>query len=162
MGLRLPTEAEWEYAVRGGTQGEYYWGQNFAGKEANFCDSICDLNNRDPNLTDGFKNSAPVGSFPPNPFGLHDMTGNVSEWVFDWMAIDANYYLMSPEKDPRGPRPELNACSGANCVGSISITYKVYRGGSWNQTVSAMRSADRKAAHFQLKTDSNGFRCAAN
>ncbi len=162
MGLRLPTEAEWEYAVRGRTEGEYHWGKNFTGKEANYCDSTCDLNNRDPNITDGFKNSAPVGSFPPNPFGLNDMTGNVSEWVQDWMAIDANYYLMGPEKDPRGPRPELNACSGANCVGSVSITYKVYRGGSWNQAVSAMRSANRKAAHFQLKTDSNGFRCATN
>jgi len=111
-------------------------------------------------LTDGFKNSAPVGSFPPNPFGLYDISGNVSEWVQDWMAVDENYYVMSPEKDPRGPRSELYACSGANCVGSISITYKVYRGGGWNQAFSKMRSANRKAAHFQLKEDGTGFRCA--
>ena len=132
------------------------------GKEANFCDSTCVLNTRDPNLTDGFKNSAPVGSFPPNPFGLYDISGNVSEWVQDWMAIDENYYVMSPEKDPRGPRSELYACSGANCVGSISITYKVYRGGGWNQAFSKMRSANRKAAHFQLKEDGTGFRCAGD
>ena len=162
MGLRLPTEAEWEYAIRGGTQGEYYWGDNFTGKEANFCDSTCDLNNREPNITDGFKNSAPVGSFPPNAFGLHDMAGNVSEWVLDWMAINENYFVMGPEKDPQGPRPELDTCSGINCVGAFSITQKVYRGGAWNQGISSMRSANRKDAHFQLKADGAGFRCAGS
>ena len=162
MGLRLPTEAEWEYAIRGGTQGEYYWGDNITGKEANFCDSTCDLNNREPNLTDGFKNSAPVGSFPPNAFGLHDMAGNVSEWVLDWMAINENYYLMGPTKNPQGPRPELDTCSGVDCVGAFSITQKVYRGGAWNQGISSMRSANRKDAHFQLKADGAGFRCAGD
>ena len=162
MGLRLPTEAEWEYAIRGGTQGEYYWGDNITGKEANFCDSTCDLNNREPNLTDDFKNSAPVGSFPPNAFGLYDMAGNVSEWVLDWMAINENYYLMGPTKNPQGPRPELDTCSGVDCVGAFSITQKVYRGGAWNQGISSMRSANRKDAHFQLKADGTGFRCAGD
>jgi formylglycine-generating enzyme len=162
MGLRLPTEAEWEYAIRGGTQGEYYWGDNITGKEANFCDSTCDLNNRESNLTDGFKNSAPVGSFPPNAFGLYDMAGNVSEWVLDWMAINENYYLMGPTKNPQGPRPELDTCSGVDCVGAFSITQKVYRGGAWNQGISSMRSANRKDAHFQLKADGAGFRCAGD
>ncbi|MBC8288589.1 MAG: SUMF1/EgtB/PvdO family nonheme iron enzyme [Nitrospinae bacterium] len=162
LGLRLPTEAEWEYAVRGGTEGEYYWGDTITGKEANFCDSTCDLNNRDPNLTDGFKYSAPAGSFPPNAFGLYDMAGNVSEWVLDWMAINENYYLMGPTKDPQGPRPELDTCSGVDCVGAFSITQKVYRGGAWNQSISSMRSANRKDAHFQLKADGAGFRCAGD
>ena len=162
MGLRLPTEAEWEYAIRGGTQGEYYWGDNITGKEANFCDSTCDLNNREPNLTDGFKNSAPVGSFPPNAFGLYDMAGNVSEWVLDWMAINENYYLMGPTKNPQGPRPELDTCSGVDCVGAFSITQKVYRGGAWNQGIPSMRSANRKDAHFQLKADGTAFRCAGD
>jgi formylglycine-generating enzyme required for sulfatase activity len=64
LGLRLPTEAEWEYAVRAGTTSKYWWGE------------------KDRATTD-FRPSAPVGSFPPNPFGLHDMAGEIEEWVED-------------------------------------------------------------------------------
>lgn len=161
LGLRLPREAEWEYATRGTTQTEFYWGNRVTGKEGNFCDSKCEMNIREPRVSDGFKHTAPVGSFPPNPFGLHDMSGNVNEWVQDWLDVEKNYYRVSPKKDPLGPRPELDTCAGI-CAGAASITHKIYRGGAWNQKASEMRSANRRESHFQLKAAGNGFRCASS
>jgi sulfatase modifying factor 1 len=160
VGMRLPTEAEWEYAARAGTTTPFYWGATVSGKEANFCDSTCALNIREPRVTDGFKHTAPVGSFPPNAFGLHDMAGNVSEWIQDWMGVEKNYYLISPEKDPPGPRPDLQACMRVDCIGSQAITNKVYRGGAWNESAGALRSANRRDSHFQLRPEGTGFRCA--
>jgi len=160
IGMRLPTEAEWEYAARAGTTTPFYWGATVSGKEANFCDSTCALNIREPRVTDGFKHTAPVGSFPPNAFGLHDMAGNVSEWVQDWMGEEKNYYRISPEKDPPGPRPDLEACMRVDCIGSFAITNKVYRGGAWNENAGALRSANRRDSHFQLRPEGTGFRCA--
>ncbi len=160
LGMHLPTEAEWEYAARAGTTTPFYWGPTVSGKEANFCDSACALNIREPRVTDGFKHTAPVGSFPPNPFGLHDMAGNLSEWIQDWMDVEKNYYLVSPEKDPPGPRSELDACMRVDCIGAQSITHKVYRGGAWNQNAGELRSAHRRDSHFQLRPEGTGFRCA--
>ena len=160
LGMRLPTEAEWEYAARAGTTTPFYWGATITGKEANLCDSACDLNVREPRINDGFKHTAPVGSFPPNPFGLFDMAGNVSEWVRDWRDVEKNYYRVSPEKDPPGPMAELEACMRVDCIGAQSITRKVYRGGGWNQKAGELRSAYRRDSHFQLRPEGTGFRCA--
>lgn len=160
LGLRLPTEAEWEFAARAGTTTAFYWGSTLSGKEANLCDRTCELNIREPRVMDGFKHTAPVGSFPPNPHGLYDMAGNVGEWVQDWMG--EFYYRVSDKKDPLGPTPELDACMGVSCIGAQSITHKVYRGGSWNQKAGQLRSANRKDSHFQLKAEGTGFRCAAD
>jgi len=160
IGMRLPTEAQWEYAARAGTTTPFYWGATLSGKEANFCDSTCQLNIREPRVTDGFKYTAPVGSFPPNPFGLYDMAGNVSEWIRDWMGVGENYYQVSPEQDPPGPHPDLQACMREGCIGSQSITNKVYRGGAWNEDAAALRSSNRHDLHFQLRPEGTGFRCA--
>jgi len=81
---RLPTEAEWEYAARGGTITKYSWGDEFSEDYGWFS-----------------KETHPVGGKKPNDFGLYDMVGNVDEWVQDWYGYD--YYKSSPTTNPQGP-----------------------------------------------------------
>ena len=143
---RLPTEAEWEYAARGGTRTEFYFGDKVIGTAGNFCDSLCANEEvRTPDITDGFALTAPVGSFAPNPFGLYDMAGNVAEWVEDW--FDASYYRQGPRKDPRGPLPR---------------DVRMVRGGSWLNHWEYMRSARRASLWPEYRTEAMGFRCASD
>jgi formylglycine-generating enzyme required for sulfatase activity len=135
-GYRLPTEAEWEYACRAGTNSEY----SFGGEARQLGDFAWFADN-------SVKKTHPVGRKKPNPWGLFDMHGNVAEWCQD--VYDPGYYKASPEKNPRGP-------AGGN--------ENVLRGGSWKSPSDALRSTYRigETPGFSdacLARDAIGFRC---
>lgn len=146
IGFRLPTEAEWEYAARsGGKMHKYSWGMgrpsgNVADKTAN---------KEFPGWSvwmgydDGYAFTAPAGAFKANSLGIHDMSGNVWEWVQDWYNQD--YYKNSQSQNPKGPS-----------TGKL----RVLRGGAWMNMPKNLRTTNRYMNKPDICTNFAGFRVA--
>ena len=133
---RFPTEAEWEFACRAGTKTPFHFGETISTDQANY--------NGDFTYGDGKKGTfrqktTPVGSFPANAWGLHDMHGNVFQWCQDWYGD----YPQKEAVDPKGPEKG---------------EYRVLRGGSWDLTPDGCRSASHFRTRPGYRANSFGLR----
>ncbi len=145
--FRLPTEAQWEYACRAGTKTATAFGEQLSSKQANFGGKPYNGAENGPSL----KMAAPVGSYPANPWGLHDMHGNTFEWCRDWYQA----------KLPGGVDPDLHAARSTATLNRTRDASRVRRGGAWSDDGWPCRSAFRVRFEPERRYDHIGFRVVA-
>ena len=162
-GKDLPTEAEWEFAARGGLDGvEFAWGNEFTpgGKPmANTWQGAFPHENLN---SDGHARTSPVAAFPPNGYGLYDMIGNVWEWTADWWSTKHEADAAKPCCLPENPRGGREQDSYDPCLPKIKIPRKVLKGGSHlcaPNYCRRYRPAARHAEAVDTSTSHVGFRC---
>ncbi len=162
-GKDLATEAEWEYAARGGLEGaEFAWGDELTPGGKHMANTWQGAFPRENDCKDGFARTSPVTAFPPNGYGVYDMIGNVWEWTSDWYTAKHEADAAKACCIPRNPRGGREEESYDPCQPQIVIPRKVLKGGSHlcaPNYCRRYRPAARHAEPIDTSTSHVGFRC---